>query len=188
MRGAVLQRLETADRLAELPTVLQVSQRHRHGAGTDAQHFRRGAGAHRVERPGQAGPAAVHISDDRIGVDRNAIKTQPCREAGIGEAFRDGGQIGGAFFDREQRDAAGFAGRAGGAGRDDQQVGDMAMRDELLIACQLETVTRPFRAECDAIRAVTGGFVDRQRGDGFAGGDFGQPTLPAWRPRRRAVR
>ena len=135
-----------------------------------------GAGAACGEQAVRAGPAGIDLADHRVGIDLDAVEVEPRGEAGVGEAFGRGGEAGGVLRDREQGHAVRGRRRAGGARGDDEQVGDMAVRDELLLARQLEAVARAFGVHRDLV-AVLGALVDRERGDGLAREDAGEPAL-----------
>ena len=115
----------------------------------------------------------IDLADHRVGGDLDAVELEPRGDAGIGQALGLGGQARGALVDREQRDAVRVVGRSGGARGDDDQVGDMAVRDELLLARSLKPL--PERSAFSATQSrILGLLVDRQRGDGLARQDAGE--------------
>ncbi len=119
---------------------------------------------------------AIDIADHRIGIDLNPVKAHPRGKAGIGQPLRLGGQARRIARHGEQRHAIAIRRRSGGARGDDQQIGDMAMRHELLRAGQLEAVARPFGAHRHR-RVMLRPLVDRQRGDRVARQNAGEPAF-----------
>src|SRR3546814_13888117 len=81
------------------------------------------------------------------------------REARVDQAARIGGQAFGVLRHREQSDAA------IGLRRDDAHVGDMAVKAEALFAVEAEAVAAPRRGCRDAVGAVLGALVERERDD-----------------------
>ena len=79
VRGAVLERLEFADQLAELLALLEIVDGHRRCARGDADQLGRGARAAGVERALQRRPAAVDLADHRVGVELDIVEGQPRR-------------------------------------------------------------------------------------------------------------
>ena len=124
--------------------------------------------------------AGVDLADHRVGIDLDAVELEPRGDAGVGEAFgrrRSGRRRPSSTANSVTPSSS--SGAPGGARGDDQQVGDMAVGDELLGAGQAEAVARALGLQRDAV-AVLGALVDRERGDGLARDDAGEPA------RRRA--
>ena len=88
-------------------------------------------------------------------------------------------------IDEEQGEPVALARAAGGARRDDEEFGDVAVDHEALAAGEREPVARAGRLEGNFLRPMLGGLVDRQRGDEVAGDDLRQEfLLLRFRPRR----
>src|SRR6185369_13458317 len=85
VRRPVLERLELADQLAELLALAKVVERHGRSAGCNSDQLGRGSGAARVQRSGQRRPAAVHLTDYGVGVERDIVEGQPRGPGVVGQ-------------------------------------------------------------------------------------------------------
>ena len=85
MRGAVLQRLELADRFAELLALLKIIEGHRGSAGGDSDQLGRRAGAAGIQRPGQRLPAAVDLADYRVSVELDIVEVSRAAFDAVGQ-------------------------------------------------------------------------------------------------------
>src|SRR3546814_11700538 len=83
MRRAMLERLETADRRAELLALLQIADRQIHRAAADAEQFGRRAGAPRREQPLERPRARIDFADHRIGIDLDTKIGRPSGRARV---------------------------------------------------------------------------------------------------------
>ena len=188
MCGAVLQRLELSDQLPELLALLQIFEGHLAGAGGNSDQFGSGSRPARVQRP-QRAPAAVDLADDRIGIDRDIVEFEPRRLAAVGQRGGVDIKASRTLLYREQREAVRLAGRAARARRHQDDIGAIAMDDELLGTIEDEPIALPPGLQRDPGRVAMPGLVDgqrRHRPRGFRG-TSARPALnpPAARRRRR---
>ena len=179
MRGAVLQRLERANRLAELPALLEVAERA--GECLLAQSGQLGGdrGAAHVEHAFEQRPAAIDLADHGIGVDLDAIEADTRRIVGIddhGALGVDPLRLG---VDEKEREAVGLTRRAGAARRNDKKISDVAVDHEAFLAAKGETVAAALRLERGRAGRVLRALVDGERQKQVAGGELRQQFLVA---------
>ena len=74
------------------------------------------------------------------------------------------------WIDKKQRQAVALARGTGGACRDDQQIGDVAIDNECLRAGKRKTIAGALRRKRNLPRAVLGALVDRKRHQELTGG------------------
>ena len=176
MCGAVLQRLELSDQLPELLALLQIFEGHLAGAGGNSDQFGSGSRPARVQRPRKRAPAAVDLADDRIGIDRDIVEFEPRRLAAVGQRGGVDIKASRTLLYREQREAVRLAGRAARARRHQDDIGAIAMDDELLGTIEDEPIALPPGLQRDPGRVVMPGLVDGQR-HRLAREDSGEPAL-----------
>ncbi len=111
-------------------------------------------GAARREQSRKRIAPGIDLADHGIGGQLDAVELKPRRDARIRQPLGLGGQPGRALLDREQGDAVRIVRRTGGARGDDDQVGDMAVRDELLLAREPEAVARTLGLQRDAVAVL----------------------------------
>ena len=168
----VLDRLERADRAAELDAHLGVLDRHLEHLLRTADHL---VGRHRgglVEGLRQCGPAGPRLAERR---GRHVGELELGLLAGLVHGRERGaGETGGAGVDREERDAV-LAGRALEAGGHDDEVGGVAVDHEHLGAVERVAVARALGHHLDAVGVpLAVGLGEREGGDGLAAGDAGE--------------
>ena len=90
-------------------------------------------------------------------------------------------------IDQKQRQPVALAGGAAGARGDDQEIGGVAVDHQGLVAVELESVAGAHRRHFGLQRSMLCAFIDRERGEQRAVGNFRQ-MLPTSAPRcRRAT-
>jgi hypothetical protein len=172
----VLDRLERADRTAELNPHLRVLDRHLEHLLSPADHLVHDADRGLVEGLGQRCPALAGLAE-RPG--RHARELEAGLLAGLvhrGEGCS--AEAVGVAVDGEERDAV-LTRRPRGARDHDDQPGGVAVEDEHLLAVETPGVAVRLRLHRDAIGiplAVRLG--ERERGDGLTGGDPGEQRGP----------
>ena len=154
VHGTMLQRLEAADRAAELLARLQVVE----GGGIQRLHRAHRFGAQR--RHGEIGGALEHrqrlvdFAQHAVGADLDV------RQFDLGRAHAVDGAIArhlharAVAIDQEQADALGVARGAGGARRDDQLVGAGPVQHHRLVSIQHVARAVAFGRGLDAVQLV----------------------------------
>jgi hypothetical protein len=113
---------------------------------------RTGGGA--VDHLGEQGTAAVDGADRIGGADRHAVEAHQRRVAAVERRLPGDADARRAALEQEQGDAVAFALAAGGAGADDQAIGDVAVEHEALLAAQAPPVADALGAGRDALEVV----------------------------------
>src|SRR6185437_4554258 len=119
--GAVLERLEFADSLAELLSFLQIIHRASEHLFAQADHFGRDRAAPDIEDAFEQRKALIDFAEHMIGGDFDIVELDP---RGIVRVDHDGALGRNALgfgIDQEQRDAVALTGLACGARSDDQE-------------------------------------------------------------------
>ncbi|MCY1495157.1 hypothetical protein D9M68_290500 [compost metagenome] len=178
---AVLQRLEGADRHAELLAHLQVL-----GGDLDGLFHRPDQlGAQRHGAAGQAGAQCAEplagFAEQRVGADPDTLEGQLLDPAAVMQRQRLTGQPGAVGVDQQQADTR----RAFDSRRDDERLGARRAQHQGLAAVQRKAVGIALRAQRHALRvAPRGGFAV---GQGDPAGTVGQLRQQALLLRRRAA-
>ena len=153
----MLQRLEAADRHAELLAVLQVLHRAFERLGGAAQHFGGEPGAGAVEHAVQQIGAAVHRAQHRFRRRRARPSSRICAALRLSTMMvRVRLTPGASPGTRNSVMPSSLVAPAGGPRRDDQHVGDMAVQHEGLLAVQhvAAAVRAPRWWRCGAARGA----------------------------------
>ena len=176
MRGAMLQRLEFADDLAELLALLEVIDGHVHRPPGHADTLGSRADAARHQHGIEHGAAAVDFTDHGIAVEFDIVESDMAGHRTVDQAYAVVAHAGGVLRHGEERDAVRVAITARGARGNDDHLAAGTVENEVLAARQLEPVARLFRAAADPFGAVLGAFVDRYAIDFLARNQPGQPA------------
>ena len=132
----MLQRLERADRHAELLARLQVLERRVVGVADRADRFRADERGREIDhRLDQRQPVAG-VPDERIVGDANAVEHDVRGAHPVERAVAAHGDPGRLAIDEEDADAVGVGDLARRARRHDQHVGVLAVDDDALLAVE----------------------------------------------------
>ena len=168
-RGAMLQRLEFADRAVELPALLEVGERALEHGVSQSEQLRRDHRAPEVEHFIEHRAGGVHFAQYRVRLDAHADEAQARCVVRVGHQRALDVYPGGARIDEQQRQAALRSAR-----RHDEAVGHMAVEHEGLRAVQAQAVAVARRRGRNGIRPVLARLVDRNGDHHFGRGDRGQ--------------
>ncbi len=156
----MLQRLELADRLAELLAILEIG----HGAAehllAQPHHFGGDDATSDIEHIIQQRGALIDLAEHAIGGDLDLIEFDPRGVMGIDHHRALDRDALGLRIDHEQRQPVALAGAAGAARSHDHEVGDMAIDHEGLGAAEPETIAGAGRLQRGVQRPVLGTLVD----------------------------
>src|SRR5205814_1512222 len=140
LRGAVLQRLKFADRLAELLALLEVIDGAAEYLLAQPDHFGGHGAAADIEHALQQLITLIDFAEHAVGVDLDIVERNPRRVVRIDHHRAFGVNALALGIDEEQRQSVAFAGRARAARRHDQKIGGVPIDHKGLVADKPKTV------------------------------------------------
>src|SRR5713101_4948621 len=136
LRGPVLQCLERADGYAELLAVLEIQHSALKGLGCASQHLRGEPRTRPVEHALQDPGAGIDLAEDRALAEVGAVEADDGSVATVDHNRAGAHHATGVARHQKQRNALRLVAAPRRARRDDQQIGDVPVEDEALLAVE----------------------------------------------------